>query len=105
MAHNSPVFATLVADEFVAASSNSDKLYDKRGRMEDLDHSTMGGVAPTPLTTARLTDFAGAVLMISAHRPDLGKPLLVTRLWVERNGSWVETLSYQTAVQAAVSAQ
>src|ERR1039458_3448347 len=27
MAHNSAVFATLVADEFVAASSNSNKLY------------------------------------------------------------------------------
>ena len=43
MAHNSPVFATLVADEFVAASSNSNKLYDKRGRMDDFDHRKNGG--------------------------------------------------------------
>ncbi len=43
MAHNSAVFATLVADEFVAASSNSNKLYDKRGRMDDFDLAKMAG--------------------------------------------------------------
>jgi hypothetical protein len=101
MAHNSAVFATLVGDEFVAASSNSDKLYDKRGRMDDFDHAKMAGVAPTPLTSARMFDFGGAVLMRSEHTPDRGKPLHVTRVWVKRDGSWVETLSYQTSVQAA----
>ncbi len=100
MAHNSAVFATLVADEFVAASSNSNKLYDKRGRMEDFDHAKMAGVAPTPLVSARMFDFGDAVLMKSEHKPDRGKPLHVTRLWVKRNGSWVETLSYQTSIQA-----
>jgi len=100
MAHNSAVFATMVGDEFVAASSNSHRLYDKRGRMEDFDHSQMGGVAPTPLTAARLFNFGDAVLMKSEHRPDRGKPLHVTRVWVKRNGSWVETLSYQTSVKA-----
>lgn len=98
MAHNSPVFATLVAAEFVAASSNSNKLYDKRGRMDDFDHAKMAGVAPTPLVSARMFDFGDAVLMISEHRPDRGKPLHVTRVWVKRNGSWMETLSYQTSV-------
>ncbi len=100
MAHNSAVFTTMVGDEFVAASSNSNKVYDKRGRLEDFDHSRMGGVAPTPLTSARLFDFGDAVLMRSEHRPDRGKPLHVTRLWVKRDGSWVETLSYQTSVKA-----
>ena len=57
MSHNSAVFGTLVADEFVAASSNSNKLYDKRGRMEDFDHAKMAGVAPTPLVSARMFDF------------------------------------------------
>jgi len=100
MAHNSAVFATMVGDDFVAASSNSNKLYDKRGRMEDFDHSRMAGVAPTPLTSARLFDFGDAVLMRSEHRPDRGKPLHVTRVWVKRAGSWVETLSFQTSVKA-----
>jgi hypothetical protein len=90
-----------VADEFLAVSSNSNKISDKRGRMEDFDHSKNGGVAPTPLLSARMFDLGGAVLMISEHKPDRGKPLHVTRIWVKRNGSWVETLSYQTSVSAA----
>ena len=101
MAHNSAVFATMVGDEFVAASSNSNKIYDKRGRMEDFDHSKMAGVAPTPLVSARMFDFGDAVLMVSEHVPDRGKPLHVTRIWVKRNGNWMETVSYQTSVQAA----
>ena len=103
MAHNSAVFSTLVGDEFVAASSNSNKLYDKRGRMEDFDQAKMAGVAPTPLTSARMFDFGGAVLMRSEHTPDRGKPLYVTRLWVKRDGNWIETLSYQTSVQSAAA--
>jgi hypothetical protein len=103
MAHNSAVFATLVADEFVAASSNSNKLYDKHGRMEDFDHSKMAGVAPTPLKSARMFDFGDVVLMTSEHLPDRGNPLHVTRVWVKRDGSWVETLSYQTSVKAAAA--
>ena len=100
MAHNSAVFTTMVGDEFVAASSNSNKVYDKRGRLEDFAHSRMGGVAPTPLASAQLLTFGDAVLMRSEHRPDRGKPLHVTRVWVKRNGSWVETVSYQTSVKA-----
>jgi hypothetical protein len=105
MAHNSAVFATLVADEFVAASSNSNKVYDKRGRMDDFDHAKMAGVAPTPLTSAIMLDFGDTVLMKSEHMPDRGKPLHVTRVWVKRNGTWRETLSYQTSVAAAAGRQ
>ena len=99
MAHNSAVFATLVGDEFVAASSNSNKVYDKHGRMDDFDHSKMAGVAPTPLRSARMFDFGDAVLMTSEHTPDRGRPLHVTRVWVKRSSNWVETLSYQTSVK------
>lgn len=98
MAHDSAHFSALVCDEFAAASSNSNKVYDKRGRMDDFDHSKMAGVAPTPLESARMFDFSGAVVMTSIHRPDHGKPLRVTRLWVSRDGIWQETLSYQTSV-------
>ena len=80
MAHNSSVFGTLVADEFVAASSNSNKIYDKR-----------------------MFDFGDAVLMTSEHQPDHGKPLHITRLWVKRDGSWGETVSYQTSVKSAAA--
>ncbi len=104
MARNSAVFGTLVADEFVAASSNSNRLYDKRGRMEDFDHSKMGGLIPAPLISARMFDFGDSVLMTSEHQPDRGRPLHITRVWVRRNGSWMETVSYQTSVAGAAVA-
>jgi hypothetical protein len=97
-ARNSAAFGPMVGDEFVAASSNSNTLQSKRSRMDSFDRSKDGGVAPTPLLSARMFAAGDAVLMVSEHKPDRGNPLHVTRLWVKRGGSWVETLSYQTAV-------
>jgi hypothetical protein len=98
-ARNSAAFGPVVAEEFVAASSNSDRLQTKRSRMEEFDRAKDGGVAPTPLVSARMFPFGDAVLMVSEHRPDRGARLFVTRIWVKRGGNWVETLSYQTAVE------
>jgi hypothetical protein len=103
-ARNSAAFGPMVGDEFVAASSNSDKLQSKRSRMEDFDRSKDGGVAPTPLLSARMFVFGDAVLMVSEHKPDRGNQLHVTRVWIKRGGGWVETLSYQTAVTVAAPA-
>jgi hypothetical protein len=102
-ARNAAAFDPMVGEEFIAASSNGDKLQSKRSRMEDFNRSKDGGVAPTPLLSARMFAFGDAVLMVSEHRPDRGNPLHVTRVWVKRGGSWVETLSYQTAVSSAAS--
>ncbi|HKE22878.1 MAG TPA: nuclear transport factor 2 family protein, partial [Bryobacteraceae bacterium] len=96
-ARNSAAFGPMVGDEFIAVSSNSDKLQTKRSRMEEFDRAKDGGLAPTPLVSAQMHAFGDAVLMISEHKPDRGNPLHVTRLWVKRGGNWVETLSYQTA--------
>ena len=63
-----------------------------------IDKAKDGGVAPTPLVSARMFPFGDAVLMVSEHKPDRGAPLHVTRIWVKRGGNWVEALSYQTAV-------
>lgn len=97
----SAAFAPVVADEFVAVSSNSDKISTKRARMDDFDQSKNSGVAPTPLVSARMFTFGDTVLMVSEHKPDRGDPLHVTRIWVKRDGNWVETLSYQTSVKSA----
>ncbi|HLK50047.1 MAG TPA: DUF4440 domain-containing protein [Bryobacteraceae bacterium] len=99
-ARNSAAFAPMVADEFVAASSNSDRLQSKRSRMAEFDRSKDAGVAPTPLLSARMFSFGNTVLMVSEHKPDRGNPLHVSRVWVKRAGNWVETLSYQTSVGA-----
>jgi hypothetical protein len=85
--------------EFVAASSNSNVLLDKPTRLVGLRKEKMAGLSPTPLTTCRMFTFGDAVVMISLHKPVRGKSLHVTRVWVKRNGNWVETLSYQTSIQ------
>jgi hypothetical protein len=100
-ARNPAQFSGMVADEFVAASSNSDRLQTKRSRMAEFERAKDAGVAPTPLVWARMFPFGGAVLMVSEHKPDRGKPLRITRVWIKRDGRWLETLSYQTAVAAA----
>jgi cytochrome c oxidase cbb3-type subunit III len=97
-ARDSKGFGLMVADEFIAATSNSDKVQTKRSRMEEFDRSKDGGLAPTPLRSARMFVFGDAVLMISDHQPDRGNPLHVTRLWIKRGGNWMEALSFQTAV-------
>jgi Domain of unknown function (DUF4440) len=96
-------WASLIADEFAALSSNSNKLLDKATRKSELARSTLAGLSPTPLSSARMFDFGDAVVMESEHQPDRGKPLHVTRVWVKRGGGWVETLSYQTSIQSATS--
>ena len=101
VAHNAAEWSTHVADEFAAVSSNSDRLLDKATRMASLEREKMAGLSPTPLVSARLFDFGDAVVMTSRHKPDRGNPLHVTRVWIKRDGQWVETLSYQTAVLVA----
>jgi hypothetical protein len=103
MAHSASDWTTYTAEEFKAASSNSDQLLDKPTRLAGLEHEKMAGVSPTPLVSARMFDFGDAIVMISLHQPDRGKPLHVTRVWIVRGGKWVSTLSYQTSIQDAAA--
>ena len=89
-----------VADEFVAASSYSNKLLTRTERMEELGRSQMSGLAPTPVVTMHLTDFGDTVVMESKQQPDKGKPLHITRVWTKRDGNWVIVLAFQTAIQS-----
>lgn len=98
-ASDSKGFAAHVADEFVVASSNSDKVLDKPGRMAGLSRGTFGGVSPTALVSAEMFDLGDVVVMRSQHQPDRGKPLQIARVWVKRDGVWASTLSYQTAIR------
>lgn len=99
MTHDAADWDAHTGEEFVAASSYSDRLLDKPTRMAELKRANMAGLAPTPLASATLFEFGDAVVMRSRHAPDQGKPLEVTRVWVKRDGKWVEVASYQTAVQ------
>ena len=99
--HNSADWGKYVADEFSAASSNSNKVLDKQGRMADLERSKMAGYAPMPVEKLQLFDFAEAVVLESQHQPLSGKPVHITRLWIKRDGKWLEAVSYQTRIEAA----
>jgi hypothetical protein len=46
-------------------------------------------------------DFPGAIVMTCLHQPYSGKPIHVSRVWIERDGKWVLVISYQTKIQGA----
>jgi molybdate transport system substrate-binding protein len=89
-----------VADEFVVVSSNSDKVLDKETRLAGLRKSSFGGVSPTALVSAKMFDFGDVVVMLAQHKPEKGNPLQIARVWINRNGVWQSTLSYQTSIKS-----
>lgn len=101
-AHDSAAWAPHIAEEFVQISSNNDHPIDKKDRMATLDKQKVSGVgsAPSPLRSAKMFDFGDAVVMSCLHQPYSGKPVHVSRLWIQRDGNWVMAISYQTAIQA-----
>jgi len=104
-AHDAEAWAPHIADEFVQISSNSDHPISKSGRMETLNKQKQSGVgsAPSPLVSAKMFDFGDAVIMTCLHQPNSGKPVHVSRLWIKRDGKWIMSISYQTAIQGAAA--
>jgi len=102
-AHDADAWALHIADEFVQISSNSDHPIDKAGRIATINKQKQSGVgsAPAPLVSAHMLDFGDTVVMISLHQPYTGKPIHVSRVWIKRDGKWIMSISFQTAMQAA----
>jgi hypothetical protein len=103
VAHDSANWGKYVADEFEAANSNSNQTLTKRGRMEDLQHSKMAGYTPMPAVEMRVLDFGTAAILISKHQPEHAKPVHITRVWIKRDGHWMEAASYQTRIEGAAA--
>jgi uncharacterized protein DUF4440 len=103
MAQDAADWDAHTGEEFIAASSYSDRLLDKPTRMAELNRKNMAGLAPTPLVSGKLFVFGDAAVLRSHHVANQAKPLEVTRVFVKRNGKWVETASYQTAVQGGAT--
>jgi hypothetical protein len=99
--HDSASWGKYVADEFAAANSNSNQTLDKRGRMEDLERSKMAGYSPMPVVQMRIFDFGTAAILVTQHQPERGKPVHITRVWIKRDGQWLEAASYQTRIEGA----
>ena len=47
-----------------------------------------------------MTELGDAIVMASQRQLVGAKPRHATRLWVKRNGVWMETVSYQSTIQA-----
>jgi hypothetical protein len=101
-AHDSAAWGAHIANEFFAVTSNSNRPLDKMSRMAGLDQQKQAGIAPFPLVSARMFEFGDTMVMTSLQQPDHAKALRVTRIWIEQEGKWLELLSYQTTIQAAV---
>ncbi len=86
----------VAADEIALVSANSDRTFDKATRSAAIAKASLGSVRPTKLLSAKLFEFGDAVVMTSQHQADNGQHLQITRVWVNRDGRWQETLSYQT---------
>lgn len=102
-AHDSAAWGSHIADEFFAVTSNSDRPLDKAMRMTGLDQQKVGGIAPFPLVSARMVQVGNVMVMTSVQKPREGAALRVTRVWLKRNGAWLEAYSYQTTIQGATS--
>lgn len=98
MTHDAADWDAHTGEEFIAASSFSDRLLDKPTRLGELKRANMAGLAPTPLVSGKLFVFGEVAVLRSRHEAGQAK-LEVTRVWAKRDGRWVETLSYQTGVQ------
>jgi hypothetical protein len=98
-AHDSAAWGAHIADEFFAVTSNSDHPLDRASRMAGLDQQKQGGIAPFPLVSARMFKFGDTMIMTSRQQPEHDKALHVTRIWMKRNGKWLEVFSYQTTIQ------
>jgi len=73
--------------------------------MADLESSKMAGYAPVPVVTMKLFDFGDTFILASRHQPLAGKAMHITRLWIKRNGQWMEVASYQTRIEASPAKQ
>ncbi|MBZ5642115.1 MAG: nuclear transport factor 2 family protein [Acidobacteriia bacterium] len=98
-AHDSAAWGSHIANDFFAVTSNSDRPLDKQTRMAGLDHQKQGGIAPFPLSSARMFQYGDTMVMISQQQPANGKALHVTRIWVKQQKTWLEIFSYQTTIQ------
>jgi hypothetical protein len=101
--HDAAAWAPHIADEFTMLGSSNDHPLTKADRIATLNLQKQTGFAsaPAPLVSAQMFDFGDAVVMTCQHQPYVGKPVHVSRLWIERNGQWVMSISYQTTMQAA----
>jgi hypothetical protein len=101
--HDAEAWAPHIAKEFVIVSSENSRPFSKADRIAVLNRQKQAGVgsAPSALVSARMFDFPGAIVMTCLHQPYTGKPVHVSRVWIERGAKWLLVISYQTKIESA----
>jgi hypothetical protein len=100
--HDAAAWAPHIAEEFLIVSSENSRPFSKADRIAVLKRQKQAGVgsAPSPLVSARMFDFPGAIVMTCLHQPYSGKLVHVSRIWIERGDKWLLVISYQTKIES-----
>ncbi len=90
-------------DEFVLIGSGGSDPITKAGRLEMLSKPGFGPAPPqlAAKPEVRFVHFGDTVVMIAQANPYAGKPIHISRIWVNRDGMWRMAFSYQTTIQSA----
>jgi Domain of unknown function (DUF4440) len=90
-------------DEFVLIASGGADPVTKAGRLEQLSKPGFGPAPPQLAANpeVRFIHFGDSVVMLAQANPYSGKPAHISRVWVNREGMWRMSFSYQTTIQSA----
>lgn len=102
--HDAKGWAPHFLDEFVLISSNATQVQTKADRLATLGKPGIGP-APPGLVRATMFDFPSdkpqTIVMIATAQGYSGKPVHISRIWVNQDGMWRMAFSYQTTIQSA----
>ena len=102
MANNdADAYAPLIADEFTATDTHHDRPYTKSDRLAQIKKQKLSGVRSVPpeLTSARMFDFGGTVMMMAREQRPNAKSYFNTRMWAKRDGHWEMLFSFNTRIE------
>jgi hypothetical protein len=101
--HSGAEWGAHAAEEFVVVSSWSNRPMTKSDRTAAYDKLRENGVQSNtvaPLLWAHMWEFGDTIFMLAGHTRYGGKPDIASRVWMNRDGHWLLTVSYHTIVRA-----
>jgi hypothetical protein len=90
-----------VSDDNMAYSTNGVSTRADRITVMNREKSSGASVASAPLLWARIWDFQGGAVMLSIQQGNNAKAFWASRVFVNKNGFWQMTESFQTIIQDA----
>jgi hypothetical protein len=88
-----------VSEDNVAFSTNGTSTRADRIAVMNQEKASGASVASAPLVWARIWDFQGGAVMLSIQQGNNAKAFWASRAFVNKNGYWQMTESFQTIIQ------